>query len=207
MIYDYDNDYLFGSAKFSEIERTFTELYDWSGGSAQTLTLWFYGDADNDASVTEQMYVGLEDSSGAGSYAEVRYGDSGEDMDDITKQEWQSWNIELTDFSGTNLAAVEKMYIGFGDRNDPVPGGSGVVYFDDIALSEPTCIPSLRSISFGLADMSDDCIISLADLSILANEWLSSDSITADLYTDGIVDFKDFALLAASWLETEGMWP
>jgi len=33
-----------------------------------------------------------------------------------------------------DLANVNKISIGFGDRNNPQPGGSGGVHFDDIRL-------------------------------------------------------------------------
>jgi hypothetical protein len=80
------------------------------------------------------MYVGLEDSSGPGSYAQVRYGDNGEDPNDLKEPEWHGWNIALADFTDVNLACITKIYVGFGDRDNPVVGGSGIVYFDDIRL-------------------------------------------------------------------------
>jgi len=33
-----------------------------------------------------------------------------------------------------NLANVNTITIGFGNRNNPVAGGSGMMYFDDIRL-------------------------------------------------------------------------
>jgi len=109
---------------------------DWTGFGAEVLTLWFYGDADNDANATEQMYVGLQDGSGA--YAEVRYGEHGEDMNDLKNEEWQQWCIRLQEFTdrGVDLTDVQTIHIGFGDRTNPVPGGRGRVYFDDIALND-----------------------------------------------------------------------
>ena len=52
---------------------------------------------------------------------------------------WTEWNINLKEFAdqGINLANVDKIAIGFGDRNNPQPGGSGRIYFDDIRLYRP----------------------------------------------------------------------
>ncbi|MHC4497775.1 MAG: Calx-beta domain-containing protein, partial [Planctomycetota bacterium] len=83
-------------------ERNYAEAYlrlagdkrDWTQVNVKALTLYFFGDPNNDANDTEQMYVGLSD--GNDTYAEVRYGDyrEGEDMNDIKIAEWQEWNIE-----------------------------------------------------------------------------------------------------------------
>ncbi|MGD2094633.1 MAG: discoidin domain-containing protein [Phycisphaerales bacterium] len=50
--------------------------------------------------------------------------------------EWTEWNINLQEFAdqGINLMDVDKITIGFGDRDNPQLGGSGLVYFDDIRL-------------------------------------------------------------------------
>jgi len=59
---------------------------------------------------------------------------------------WTQWNIDLSapgGFAdqGVNLANVDKMAIGFGDRNNSQPGGSGLIYFDDIRLYRPLSEP------------------------------------------------------------------
>jgi len=200
--FDYDNDDLWGSDKYSETSRTFSDPCDWTVSGVTTLTLYFYGNPDNDAGATEQMYVGLEDSRGAGSYAEVRYGDNGEDMSDIREEEWHEWNMALADFTAVDMNSIKKMCIGFGDRSNPVPGGNGTVYFDDIRLYLPRCVPPGP-----YADLSGDCVVDQKDLKIMADEWLDSGSVVADLYVDSKVDFKDYAILAESWLEVEGMLP
>jgi hypothetical protein len=53
--------------------------------------------------------------------------------------EWTEWNIDLQKFAdqGVNLANVETVGIGLGDRDNPQPGGSGIVYIDDIRLYLP----------------------------------------------------------------------
>jgi hypothetical protein len=49
---------------------------------------------------------------------------------------WTQWNIDLQGFAdqGVNLANVNTIAIGFGDKKNPQPGGSGTAYFDDIRL-------------------------------------------------------------------------
>jgi hypothetical protein len=87
MYYGYDNS---GAPFYSEINNHFTfDTNDWTIANVKMIALWFYGTAGNDAN--EQMYMGLEDDSGASSYAQVVYGDQGEDTDDIRVAEWQLW--------------------------------------------------------------------------------------------------------------------
>jgi hypothetical protein len=52
---------------------------------------------------------------------------------------WTQWNLPLQGFSdqGVNLTNVNAIGIGFGDRNNPQPGGTGTMYFDDIRLYLP----------------------------------------------------------------------
>jgi hypothetical protein len=53
--------------------------------------------------------------------------------------DWTEWRIDLTGFAdqGVNLANVNTLTIGFGDKKNPQPGGSGSAYFDDIQLQRP----------------------------------------------------------------------
>jgi hypothetical protein len=208
MMYLYDNSFYSGVGYYSKIEREYVDPCDWIEHGAKTLTMNFCGHPGNHATATEQMYVGLEDSNGT--YAEVRYGDYGEDMDDIKTAEWQQWNVKLQDFSDSSVDCrhVKKLYIGFGDKDNALlAGGWGTVYFDDVYLYKSICRPSVRSKAFAAVDLSGDCIVGLTDLSIMADEWLDTSGIVADPYADNRVDFKDYAILTNRWLETEGMWP
>jgi hypothetical protein len=49
---------------------------------------------------------------------------------------WTQWNIDLQAF-GIDLTNVNTMTIGFGNRNNPTAGGSGMMFFDDIRLYPP----------------------------------------------------------------------
>jgi hypothetical protein len=53
--------------------------------------------------------------------------------------DWTQWNIDLQAFvdQGVNLANVNTITIGFGDKMNPQAGGSGSAYFDDIRLNRP----------------------------------------------------------------------
>ena len=80
--------------------------------------------------------------------------------------------------------------------------GAGNLYFDDIRLYRPRCIPD--KVTLSAADLNSDCIVDFADLEIMADGWLAG--AAGDLNTDGSVDFKDFAVLADKWLD-ERLWP
>jgi hypothetical protein len=58
---------------------------------------------------------------------------------------WTEWNIDLQAFSeqGVNLANVTSIALGLGNRSNPVTGGSGMMYFDDIRLYPPAPKPEL----------------------------------------------------------------
>jgi hypothetical protein len=101
-------------AAYSEAERTFAVGQNWTKAGSQTLVLYFYGTAGN----TGQLYVKVNGS-------KVIYGG---DAGDITKVQWQQWNIALPSL-GVNLQNVTKLSIGI-DGN----GASGKLYFDDIRL-------------------------------------------------------------------------
>ncbi|MBN1508934.1 MAG: hypothetical protein JW955_18955 [Sedimentisphaerales bacterium] len=79
----------------------------------------------------DALYVALKDASNH--TAVVTYPDVGI-LDTTSFVEWQ---IPLADFTGVNLAAVRKMSIGVGDRDNPVKGGAGSLFFDDIYLTRP----------------------------------------------------------------------
>jgi hypothetical protein len=63
-----------------------------------------------------------------------------------TADSWTPWYISLRELSaaGVNLRAVKKLTIGIGGSN-PKPGGTGLIYIDDIALYRITSRPATRS--------------------------------------------------------------
>ena len=58
--------------------------------------------------------------------------------------DWTEWTIDLQEFAdqGVNLANINTIALGFGDRNNPLAGGSGTMYFDDIRLYRPEPEPA-----------------------------------------------------------------
>ncbi|HUT28693.1 MAG TPA: hypothetical protein VMX13_02790 [Sedimentisphaerales bacterium] len=198
MRYAYNNTGLNRRRTYSEASRTFDTPQNWTDNDEKAIELWFCGSAHNDI---EPMYLALDD----GSVAAVSvYGDNSEGPNDIEKEQWQQWNIDLAQFAnaGVNLSNIIGVAIGFGDSNNPSVGGVGVVYFDDISLRPTTCV-----VAYGpAADLSGNCVVDLPDIALMAADWLAADNLPADLNHDGIVDFGDYAFLTQSWLAMN-LWP
>jgi len=121
----YDNN-MQGKFTYSEAELTLTYPRDWTENNVNTLTIWFRGISDNAA---ETLYVALNGN------AVVFHGNPNAALLDT----WTEWNIDLQAFAdqGVNVANVNTIAIGFGDKKNPQPGGSGSAYFDDIRLYRP----------------------------------------------------------------------
>jgi len=115
---------------YSEAERQFAPVQDWTAGGVTTLTLYFRGVSTNPST---QLYVALRDQ--AGRRGVVTYPTSAH----VALPAWTRWEVPLSEFTtaGVNLAAVQTMYLGAGDRANPTAGGAGVLYFDDICVGGP----------------------------------------------------------------------
>jgi hypothetical protein len=114
---------------YSEAERTWEMPQDWTIDGGDTVTLYFLAEAINDP---EPLYVGIEDSGGR--MAVVVHADA----EAVLATRWQKWRIALADVQAADVdvAAVRKMVIGVGDRENPIPGGTGRIYIDDIRLTK-----------------------------------------------------------------------
>jgi hypothetical protein len=117
----YDN-----SVGNSEATHTLTYPRDWTEKGVDTLTIWFRGSSTNAA---ETLYVALNGS------AVVNH----DNPDAAQTGSWTEWSIPLQAFAdlGVNLANVNTIAIGLGNKNNPQAGGSGTMYFDDIRLYPP----------------------------------------------------------------------
>jgi len=117
----YDN-----AVGISEATLTLTTNRDWTVKGVNTLTIWFRGSSNNDA---EQMYVALNGTAVV----------NNDNPDAARIARWTQWNIDLQAFAdqGVNLADVDTISLGLGNKNSPVAGGSGMMYFDDIRLYSP----------------------------------------------------------------------
>jgi len=84
-----------------------------------------------------RLYVVVQDS--AGKSKVVNHPDPAATI----QTSWQQWKIPLSEFTaaGVNLARVKTLTIGVGDRTSPKPGGTGLVYLDDIGFGRPASAP------------------------------------------------------------------
>ena len=113
-------------AKFSGVKTTGTVTGQWQSQDI--------GITSNSA---ESMYVAVGNRSGAPA---VIYND---DPAATQINAWTQWIIPTQAIAdqGVNLADVDNISIGIGDRNNPQAGGSGTVYIDDIRLyPEPSVL-------------------------------------------------------------------
>ncbi|MHC4911930.1 MAG: LamG domain-containing protein, partial [Planctomycetota bacterium] len=193
MMYAYTND---SSPYYAEAYADITDLgvtSNWTVGGLEALTLSFMGDYDN---ALEDMYVAVRD--GSNRTGKVLYDGDPNDM----RREWlgfQEWNIELQDFVDDNsvdLTDVDRLIIGLGDKT---AGGSGTVWFDNIRLYPPRCVPQLapsmgsfryinRYVQEG--NFVPDCTVDNYDLWTLAGDWLIrgiGDVTATSASTTGIV--------------------
>jgi len=117
----YDN-----GVKLSEATMTLTNLRNWTEEGVGVLTIWFRGEAANSA---EPLYVALNGN------AVVTH----ENPDAAQSGTWTQWNIDLQAFAdqGVNLSSVNTISIGLGNKSNPVAGGTGTMYIDDIRLYRP----------------------------------------------------------------------
>jgi hypothetical protein len=116
----YDN----SSAGYSEATLSLTSSRDWTQNDVTTLIVYYKGHWQNSA---EQMYVAVNGN------AVVNH----DSADAAQTGIWTAWNIDLQKFAeqGVNLADVDSISVGFGDKSNPQAGGSGTVFIDDIRLS------------------------------------------------------------------------
>ncbi|MBN1766829.1 MAG: hypothetical protein JW860_16365 [Sedimentisphaerales bacterium] len=192
--FDYDNNGSTQGAYHSEIHGQCI-VQNWTKNNIKALTLYFYGHSENSL---EPMYVALEDESGT-DYA-VYY----PHLTFLSEPWWHVWNIDLAEFynAGLDMTHISSIYLGFGDRNNPVPGGSGTIYFDDIRLHQSRCVSEYSPD----ADLNHDCIMDNQDLAFIIHDWLSMSLSSGDINNDLKVNLEDFAELASAWLDT-ALWP
>jgi len=121
MPFTYDN-----AVGKSEATLNLTSNNDWTVNGVDTLTIWYRGGSTNAA---ETMYVVLNGSAGV----------DNDNPDAAQAVRWTQWNIPLQAFAdqGVNLTNVNSITIGLGNRNNPIAGGTGMMYYDDIRLYAP----------------------------------------------------------------------
>jgi hypothetical protein len=153
---------------------------DWLSANATAVSLWFMGAPPN---VSDRLYLRIEDADGSAS--EIEYGGPS----DITTQQWQRWAVQLDGISGVDLARVESLYVGVGDRSGGSSGAYGKLYIDDVRLCVPHCLDDAARPA---KDHNSDCVVNFAD-----------HAQDAAVTGGNMQQYRDFA---ASWLENS-LWP
>jgi len=121
---------------YSEAERTFETAQNWTVHSADSLVLYVQGvapasDGTAEGNASAVLYVTIEDAAGKVATA------ANPDTAITTTAEWQQWRIPYSDLAGVDLSRVKVMVIGVGSRTTPTPGGTGILYIDDISYGKP----------------------------------------------------------------------
>jgi hypothetical protein len=121
MPFEYDN-----AVGKSEATLTLTDMRDWTENGVDRLVIWYIGDATN---TPESMYVVLDGSAAV----------TNDNPNATQETAWTEWTIDLQKFAdqGVNLANVNSITLGFGNRANATVGGTGMVFFDDIRLYRP----------------------------------------------------------------------
>ncbi len=109
---------------YSEAEREWSSVQDWTSNGGDTLVLFVRGKSKNDAS--QPLYVGLFDKAGKSAFV------VSSDAAILTATTWTEWRIPLSQF-GVDVAAVKKMVVGIGNRDKPA-AGTGLIYLDTIKV-------------------------------------------------------------------------
>jgi hypothetical protein len=110
MPFAYDN----AKSPLSEAARTFDTAQDWTTAGIKTLVLFFYGDPANTGA---GLYVKVNDS-------KLVYSGS---ADDVLRQGWNQWNVDLSGLPASTLRSVRTLTIG-------MTSGMGKLLIDDIRL-------------------------------------------------------------------------
>ncbi len=124
---DYNN---INSPFCSEAAREFAPVQDWTINDVNGLVLHVRGLTTN---APAPLYVVIEDASqkvGMVVHPDPKV---------VTAKKWIQWRIASRAFidAGVNMARVKKVSIGVGDRRNPVAGGTGRIYIDDLCLIKP----------------------------------------------------------------------
>jgi len=158
-LYYYYDDYF-----YSEVTRRFNSPQDWACAGVNALELFFYGKPHN-GNKGLMMYITIGD----GDVNTVVPYDG--DPNNIKKESWQVWRIDLRKLTGVNLSNITNISIGMCLGITEPPGyGTGEVYFDDIILYPSRCLEENRP----AADFTGDCAVDLEDLEEMTYNWLDT---------------------------------
>ena len=113
---------------YSQTYRTWPAPQDWTHNGMDTFELYFRGAPENGPG---QLYLSIEDN--AGLISPMIH----PDPDAVLATEWRQWSIPLADLiaAGVDVTAIRKLNIGVGETENPQPGGIGIIYVDDIRVT------------------------------------------------------------------------
>jgi regulation of enolase protein 1 (concanavalin A-like superfamily) len=109
------------TAVMSGVAVTGTVSGDW-----QVATI---GDDPQPTNSPTSLYVTVQDSAGKTATAT--------NATAAMSAEWTQWKIPISSLTGVNLKSVKKLYLGAGSKANPVKGGAGMLYIDDIGFGHP----------------------------------------------------------------------
>jgi hypothetical protein len=191
MIYGYDNASGWGGSGkyFSEARLEVNTLpaggADWTGGGAlpdndnpASIAVSYVGAPGNWADPTyDKMYMGLEANDGNIGFV------SNPEAEAQRTSLWQDWEVNFTDVNCPSVrdrSDIRRFYLGFGLMCNPGSvgrGGTGTVRFDYIRLYQKHCVPAYAKQVGLTGDLSDDCKVNLADVNVLADNWLAKQQV------------------------------
>jgi len=149
------------NATHDETMCTFHPPQDWEAIGVKALELYFQGRTYQPVS---QMYLVLYDGS---SEVVIPY----LDPNDIKKNTWIPWRIDLEGLQDINLSNIESIAIGFyADPTNRYGVGSGEINFDDIRLYSSRCLHE----NMPDADFNSDCLVNFTDLEEMTSNWLDT---------------------------------
>ena len=156
--------YYYDDYFYSRVTRTFTPARNWASYGVSVLELLFYGWTGNE---TNGMIMYLEIGDGDVNTLIPYDGDP----NNIKKESWQAWRIDLRNLPGVNISNITNISVGIClDPSRPSGYGSGKLYFDNIALYPRRCFAENRPVP----DFTGDCAVDFEDLEEMAYNWLDS---------------------------------
>ncbi|MEN6425429.1 MAG: LamG domain-containing protein [Phycisphaerales bacterium] len=108
----------------SEARRSWTSPQDWTVHGLGRVVLYVRGSADNGAM---PLYLTIADTAGHSATA------AHTDANIVLATDWVEWSIPFSGLSPVDMARVETLVIGLGDKSNPT-SGIGVLYVDDIQV-------------------------------------------------------------------------
>jgi hypothetical protein len=110
---------------YSECEMGFPGAADGRMYDINTLVVFIRGRLGNSPA---PFYVGLKDAHGQMGIV------THPDPNIVALSKWTEWDVLMPQFlmTGVDLTAVQTLFFGVGDRNNPAPGTAGLIFLDDI---------------------------------------------------------------------------